>query len=253
MKSFRLQHRAAIAMAIAAACMSQAQAASTRDAPLGYVAHSSSARVVQAPARILLLQDVAPWGFTSNEDILNGLGLAFNTLGSAQMGRLVLSNYSVIIVASDQPQAFYDALKRLMPRVNTWLRTGRRTLQFHGADQGFENGLWSFRLPLGVTGNHAEYEESNNVIKPARPIAAGLPAVITGNSASHTSFNLGSVRRDNVIIEAPAGQPTLLSYCYGRGRVFASGQTVEFAYGVGWDFAPLLVNMTKLSTTRPGC
>jgi hypothetical protein len=222
---------------------SQARAAAAEGLP-------DRAEIV-AGATVLLLQDVAPWGTDSNEQVLAGLGLAFDQAGSRRFALLDLSKYTTIIVASDQTQAFYDAVGPQMPRVNRWLRTGERTLQFHGADRGAQTGQWSFELPRGVTGVHQDYRRLNDVVQPSSPLAAGLPLRMSGTDASHTTLRLGKVDASAVII-AWYGRPTLLDYCYGRGRVIASGQTVEVAYRF-FDFGQVLPNMIAASTTLPGC
>src|SRR5690349_19115385 len=61
-------------------------------------------------ATTLLVEDAAPWGYRSNEKVLKSLGVAFDTVSSKRFKSVDLDLYSAIIVASDQPQAFYDAL-----------------------------------------------------------------------------------------------------------------------------------------------
>ena len=205
-----------------------------------------------AGATTLLVQDELPWGYDSNEQVLTALGVAYDTVASADFASVDLSAYSTIIVASTQPQQFYGRLKAHRDALDNWLKHGARTLEFHAAFQS--DNHWGFDLPGQV---HAVWnpQSTNALTWVPDPLTAGLPHRMTGNYASHVTFQRPHVINLAVLIRTVGGEhdPVMVDYCVGSGRVIATGQTVEFAYANGWDFAPALQNMLAASTLTPGC
>jgi hypothetical protein len=130
---------------------------------------------------VLLLQETQPWGSVANETILNNLGVAFATATAdalAAMSDIGLDQYSVIIVASDQPQSFYDTLKEQMGRINHWVKTGPRTLEFHVADHGWNNGRFTGVLPKMVASFNAR-DDLDVAVRPKWPLMKGCPPTST--------------------------------------------------------------------------
>jgi hypothetical protein len=204
-------------------------------------------------ATVLLLEDVEPWGSNANETILASLGVAYDVATSADMPTLKVGKYSTIIVASDQPQPFYDALTAFLPKIDKWLLAGAHTFELHAADNGWEGGFLSVTLPKGVSINQA-FDYTNYVVLPNSPLVAGAPATIAGSYASHVNFNPGQLNSFNTVITDTTGAPVLLDYCINKkSRIIASGETLEIAYNDGWDATPVLVDMLTASTTTPGC
>lgn len=207
-----------------------------------------------ARSTTLLLQDVPPWQTDSNERVLTQLGVPFEIVGSAQLRTVELRRYTTIVVASDQPQRFYDRLGKHVGAIERWLRHGgQRTLEFHGADSGTQGGVWSFTLPKGVRREDTVYRKRNYVHVADSPLVAGAPSPMLGHWASHVTLDPGTVDRSRAIVVDRDRRPTLLDYCVGPGRVIVSGQTVEYAFRFGGDVAPMLPNMLRESTLQPGC
>ncbi|WP_148289821.1 hypothetical protein [Ideonella sp. B508-1] len=201
----------------------------------------------------LLLQEVPPWGSTANETILTKLGVAFVTATAkdlAAMSDATLAWYSVIIVASDQPQPFYDTLKGQMGRINQWVMTGARTLEFHVADHGWNNGRFTGVLPRNVASYNAR-DDLDVVVLPEWPLMRGVPTSINGSSASQNALMVQPPVK--VILTDTVGNATLVDYCWKRGRVIATGLTLEYAWDHDWDAKPVLENMLTASTSAPGC
>lgn len=217
-----------------------------------------SAAPVQAQEapRVLLLQEVAPWGSTSNEQVLTAAGVSWQVLHPSQLRRRDLASYAVIVVASDQPQSFYDALAPHIKPLTRWLREGRRTLQFHGAANGWHAGNWTFRLPGGQV--YAGYGPDVINIVPRRQ---GNHPLVTGlfNRLDESQINTVVLLSDpplgagRVVMTNRDGQPTLIDYCLGPGRVIASGQQLEAGWAWGHELGRLLENMVWVSTSQPGC
>ncbi|WP_374432082.1 hypothetical protein [Ideonella dechloratans] len=213
---------------------------------------ASSAAQLEAPT-VMLLQDVAPWDSTANETILNNLGVAFAKVSSAELAAMsaeALDLYAVVIVSSDQPQAFYDVLKDQMGKLGKWVKTGARTLEFHAADNGWNGGTFSGTLPKGVT-TYDAHDLTNMVVRPKWSLMKGVPTTLSGSWASHNGLNVEAPIK--TIVTDMAGNPTLVDYCWKQGRVIASGMTLEIAHDLGWDAAKVLENLIAASTSAPGC
>lgn len=204
-------------------------------------------------ATTLLVQDVRPWDSAANEEILTNLGVTYDVVGSAGLADVPLARYSTLIISSDQPQAFYDALAAQTNAVSRWLKKGNKTLSFHGAPSGWQSGDWTFALPGGTT-HQIAYDGTNMVSQANHPLVAGAPQMILGSSASHANFVPGpKLGSDAIVATDTTGAPTLLDYCVGTSRVMATGMTLEIAYAYNWDARPILVNMLTAGTQAPGC
>ncbi len=209
----------------------------SRNAPAGYVPTNSETRI-NAAAEVLILKDVNPWDSTANEQILTSMGIPYSIARSSDLGSINLRDYDLIIVASDQPQSFYNAFAAYLSDFEAFVRAGG-VLQFNGADQGWSGGFWS-ELPGGVT-HEMYYDGTNYVEDPDHPIVAGVPGTITGTSASHDHFLTIPGDASLVTRDAANGQTTI-EYRLGSGRIIASGITLEAAYAWGWDAGQILIN-----------
>jgi hypothetical protein len=78
------------------------------------------------------------------------------------------------------------------------------------------------------------------VVDPGHPLMQGVPDPFSGNAASHATF--GSLPPGARVIAATTrGEPTLIEYDVGAGRVIAFGQTLEFSFRNG-DVGRILEN-----------
>ncbi len=210
--------------------------------PQNYAAESVNVQI-NAEDKVLLLKDVNPWASTANEDILKKLEVAYSVAGSANMASLTLGIYQVIIVASDQPQAFYDAFQANFSKFEAYV-TGGGVLMFNGADKGWQNGFWA-QLPGGVT-HEIKYDGANYVADPDHPAVEGVANHFIGNAASHDHFMTDTIP-DNakLITKDSSGAFTGIEYSLGSGRVIASGITLEASYAWGWEGGKILVNLIR--------
>ena len=194
-----------------------------------------------AGADVLLLQNVAPWGTNSNEQVLAGNGIAFDMIGSGSLAGTDLSHYRLLIVASDQPSSFYSTLATQLSRIEGWVAAGG-VLEFHAASAGWQNGDTSIlTLPRGMR-MYQRQADVNYVLDSAHPLVAGVPSEFYGSRASHTSFT--DIPADaSLVASDDVGQPNLVVYRVGLGVVVAGGQTFEFALGAGQHTGQILANM----------
>ncbi len=208
------------------------------DAPAGWVATATDRQVNGHP--VLIIQDALPWESAALQDVLSMNGIPFDIIGSADMGQFDLSPYGVVFISNDQPQVFYDRYMQHQAWFETYV-AGGGYLWFGAAAWGWNGGDFTGGvLPGGVTVSPV-FEDFNNVVDPAHPIMIGVPNPFSGTSASHTTF--GNAPEGSVLASgSQSGQPTLLEYAVGAGRVLAIGQTLEFAYAFGQDGRKILEN-----------
>jgi Abnormal spindle-like microcephaly-assoc'd, ASPM-SPD-2-Hydin/Viral BACON domain len=205
-------------------------------------------RAIMAGAHILLVEDAAPWGSAADEQVLSVAGLAYDRITSAELATTDLSAYRLMIVAADQPQAFYDTLRARSGQIENFVATGG-VLEFHAAAWGSNGGDPSqIVLPGGLT-IALEFADSNRVLLPTHPTVAGVPAEFMGTYASHAALGnlpLGAT----TIVESQFGNPTLVEYPFGAGFVIVSGQTLEFGYVNGQAAGVILTNLIPYAAAR---
>ncbi len=191
-------------------------------------------------SRALILQDVAPWGFDSIEEVLGLGGVTYDIAGSSQLPTLDLSGYEAVFVANDQPTGFYRVLTNRTGQLTAYVESGGYLwlgVAAWGSNGGDADGL---PLPGGGTVSGPVLEESNVVTAPEHPIVNGLPSPFFGNFASHATVD--GFPPGTVIATTPGGDPTLAEYQLGSGRVLLVTQTVEWAWAMGEDAAAILAN-----------
>ncbi len=211
----------------------------------------------------LLIQDVHPWQTNSIETVLDSWGIDYDIINSTSIAGATLEDYKFIIIASDQPQTFYDNYNAEKEKFATYLRNGG-TLEFHAADQGWQSGRW-YRLPGGIT--HEHHSDSSNTIydddfdsdntatlRNKHPIVASMRTPFSGSSASHGHFSNLNVIRSNILIITRDGQnlPTTIEYSYGggKGRVIATTNTIEFYYGRNSEMKSMLPNLIEYTALK---
>lgn len=202
-------------------------------------------------ADVLLLQDILPWSSNADSTVLTDLGYSFETYTMSDVASLNLSAYKLIVIASDQPQSFYDTYANNYNKFQSYVTNGG-VLVFFAADNGWNWGNLSAPLPGGVTVLWSP-EGYNYIVDPNHPIVTGeltdnqvlTNADLVGSSCSHTIFdNLdtqvsnGSISNLDIIFKgSSSNMPTLVEYKVGNGVVIASGNTWEIAYDWNWAFS----------------
>lgn len=184
--------------------------------------------------RVLLIQDIDPWGSTATQQTLTDMGIPYDQIMSADFASLNLGTYSTIIIASDQPQGFYDTMTPGVPKLQSFVEAGGY-LDAHCCDMGWAGGFWSQLIPGNVT--HELYMSSNNfIVDPTHPYVQGLTdADFVGNWCSHDYFT-NLYPGTNVILVDDQGRATVIEYQMGNGVIIANTQTLEIAAMAGWSF-----------------
>lgn len=205
--------------------------------------------VILNGGEVLLIKDVDPWWSKANENILSDQGITYDIINSGTISTTDFCSYKMIIVASDQPQSFYDVYDANLTQFTDYVSEGG-VLQFNGGDMGWEWGFWD-QLPGGVS-HENYYDWMNWVVNSLHPIVAGVPSPFEGSSASHDHFlNYQGVGAD-VITQDEASLPTTIEYYLGDGRVIASGVTLEFGYEYGQTAGQILSNTIKYAYKNAG-
>jgi hypothetical protein len=197
-----------------------------------------SVKAVVNASRTLILQDVSPWGSDSMEQVLSIGGVSFDIARSDDLATLDLSGYEVVFVANDQPTAFYGVLADQIDKLAAYAQAGGYLwfgVAAWGSNSGEADGL---PLPGGGSVTGPVYESTNTVTAPDHPIAATLPNPFSGDAASHATVS--GFPDGTVIATTPSGDPTLVEYELGTGRVLTVAQPVEFAWAEGQDGAAIL-------------
>jgi hypothetical protein len=187
---------------------------------------------------VLIIQDQYPWGYSSIQDILTTKGVAYDQVDSSQIPAVDLSAYALVIIPANQPGAFYTTWNDNLAKFENYVDVGGALWLSTAA---YSSTVPEPLLPGGVI-NSTDLDDYNDIVEPTHPWVSGVPDPMYGFYASHDSFtNLspGSV----VVAQAQTSQnPTLVDYSLGDGRILITGQTLEFAWMLNLDAAPILPN-----------
>ncbi len=210
---------------------------------------ATTPRAVNA-ARVLIVEDYAPWLSTANERILEANGLTYNVVDTVWLPYENLASYALVIIASDQPTDTYLRLAARMDQFATYVAAGG-VLEFHAAGWGWNGGNpTAVVLPGGMT-IAARFADTNHVAEPDHPVMAGIPEQFSAFEASHVYFeNLPP--GTTVIGTDDIFNPNVVEYGYGSGRIIASGQTLELSYDDGAVTGTILANMIPWAARLSG-
>lgn len=180
-------------------------------------------------SKVLVIKDQQPWGKTSLDTVLARLGVVPTIINSYGIASANFSQYDLIIVASQQPMAFYQTVVSQMNKFTTYVQNGGR-LEFHYVP--FSSDFVSMTFPGGAT-SFLTIGAINIITDATHPIASGIPRILTGSSASHVGF--GSLPSGARVIsrDSATNTPTTIEYNHGAGRILLTGMTWEFYFGSG--------------------
>ncbi len=202
---------------------------------------------------VLILKNVDAWGSPTIETTLKAMNITYKVMTSAELqntttGELV-KDYDMIIIASDQNQAFYDEIGLQMGKLEDYVRAGR-TLEIHAANWGWGGGLWTTSLPRNVTivqsYSNSDYVIANNT-------------TLTSSYSSHGYLANLPADAEIITVQSPSGtpdysRPSTAIYSLGKGWVSVTGLTIEYSVarrGSKWmEFYRSLV-LTDLSRAAP--
>lgn len=192
-----------------------------------------SVKVLVSALSVALFQNYDPWGYPANQEALDRYGVPYVVLRSGDFGRVDLSAFSKVVVASDQDQAFYDSMDAYRWWFEDYVSSGG-ILEVHAADWGRNGGTWIGPLPGGLQWTNY-YGEYVTVVDPAHELVTTPNAISdeeldNWNYAVHGIFSAYPVDAHIIIIEDSSRMPAYLEFSYGSGFIIASSQTLEWAY-----------------------
>ena len=210
---------------------------------------------------VLLIQDVVPWfdqvppdqdPLGADVTELEAQDKAFCMITSDQIGSTDLSTFKEIIIPSDQNQSYYDNLFPGTPvgvirkDIESWVAQGG-VLSANLADVGHNFGTWAGKVFVGGVQHIVRYSDINDINDPDHPIIeddlpcgsnghcgpikdAGFHTDLDGwNFSSHGYFT-NTCAETKVIIVDELGNPVMIEYGFGAGRVIANLNTLEWRY-----------------------
>jgi len=181
-----------------------------------------------ASYNVLILKNVDAWGSPTIETTLNAMNISYTVMSGSELKNTttdeLVKSYDMIIIASDQNQAFYDESGVQMLKLEDYVRAGR-TLEIHAANWGWGGGLWTTRLPKNVTivqsYSNSDYVVANNT-------------TLTSSYSSHGYLANLPADAEIITVQAPTGvpdytRPSTVVYPMGSGWVSVTGLTIEYS------------------------
>jgi len=123
---------------------------------------------------ILLLQDNDPWGYTYWWDDLDAMGLAAVELGGSEIPTVDLAQYDLVIVPSQQPTEFNEAMNGHVARFEEYLDGGGRLILMLAT---YADYIHISSLPFGAWHNVNVSTPSTGVtnVAPTHPVMLSVP------------------------------------------------------------------------------
>jgi len=200
----------------------------------------------------LLIEDSYPWSKNSNEQVLIEFGVSYDRIRSSSLNQADLSNYKFIMYSSSQSSTYYRNLEANLGKISKFVSDGG-LLVAHCCDGGWGGADWRFNsiLPGDVT--HEMYRDSWSLLSqniyianPDHPIADGLSnsMLCDWTYSTHGAFTNIPAGAE-VIMTTDNEKPTYIEYPYGKGKVLATMQTIEWGYG-DWGSWNWYINAPEL-------
>jgi len=186
--------------------------------------------------QVLIIEDELPWYRWSTHNILTANGIAYDQVGSAQMATSTSRPYALVIIAAPRVTPFTPRGTPTWP--SSSVRAGGGALWIGTATRSTASRIPC--CPRRVL-NDDIYADYGNVAAPGirgwpeSPARSGGIGPATASSATSTRVD----RRGHI---GDDGNPTLVDYAFGSGRVLITSLTLEIAWDLGWSVAPILQN-----------
>jgi hypothetical protein len=202
----------------------------------------------RAAANVLVFRDQIAWGYNTLVPALVATGATVTTATSAEMATIDLTPFCLVIFESNQTEGFYGTYNANLAKFTAWVQNGG-TLEFHACVfSSTRDIIGATPLPGGASTFATSYLDNNNFIADAgHPINAGLTDPLVGSYASHDAFT-NLLPGTDIINTNSSDLPTTIEYMLGNGRVVATGQTWEIAYGLGWNVGTEMINCVNYTT-----
>jgi hypothetical protein len=177
-----------------------------------------------------------------NEQILQDWGIPYTIFRSADIAEVDLNPYCKAIVASVQPQNFYQAMSKNRAWFETWINAGG-ILEFHGAP--IIEDKWS-GLPMPGGFSMSFYATDLVSISNPEHLLFKRPYLIKNADVEKWDDSVHGYLIDlpdntlDLVNHDEMDQPAAVKFDLGQGCVLATQQTVEH----GWDSkgSPMLEN-----------
>ncbi len=171
---------------------------------------------------VLILKNSDAWNSPGVENTLSSMGISYDVVNSSEFKALnsnALQKYQLVIIVSDQDQAFYNDIGDEMGKLENYVRNGG-SLEVHAANWGWKGGIWTKPLP-GGTRIVNSYSSSDLIV--------GTNQTLVSNYASH-GYLVGFPAGAKIItIQNSSRKPSTVRYTLGKGKVFVTGLTLEFS------------------------
>lgn len=194
---------------------------------------------LQGPAEVLLIQDVNPWTCASNQQALQELGKSYHVMSAAEAMASDLSQYKIVMVASDQYTSTYDTLAANRSIIESYVGGGG-VLVAHATDEGWHEGYWATSWLPGGVHHENSYYDNVSILDATHPVVAGMPgggpvtdAQLDDWFYSTHGYFTGLLPGTNKVIGItvdPQNQPIYIQYPFGSGYVLATMQTLEWLW-----------------------
>jgi hypothetical protein len=188
-------------------------------------------------ADVVILQDRLPWGFDSIQQVLGMYGIAYETVDSTQFGTFDLTPYTLVVIPSVQGAAFYTTWNANIAWISQYVADGGRLWQSTCNQPAVLEPL----VPGGVNSS-TDIDYYNDIVAPNHPWVQGVPSPMYGNQASLDSFAFLFPGSQVVATAQTSGNPVLVDYHFGDGRILITGQTIEWSWHYTLDGEPILEN-----------
>jgi hypothetical protein len=194
--------------------------------------------------RALIVQDHNPWGYNSNQLVLDGLGVSYDIKTPTEFSKMTLSqilSYHTIIWPSQQYYQYQIVSSNIMRAYMLVfvIRGGHLVLHVTPWGSGSYDFTGYFIFPMGLNAGHVVSYDGTDKVVGSDPILSGVPSTITSNYASHGYFT-GLPSIAHTLITDTSGRPVYFTWSLGSGKLYATMMTMEWQYGHG--FTTLLYN-----------
>ncbi|MFX1500296.1 MAG: carboxypeptidase regulatory-like domain-containing protein [Promethearchaeota archaeon] len=194
---------------------------------------------------VAIFRDSIPWGYNVTEPILIKYGISYSIYNSTQFGAIDLSSYQKVIIASMQPQTFYD---RLVGNV-TWFEnyaSNGGILEVHACDSNVGSHWYGLLLMPGGLNKSQVYINNVSINLPMHPLL-NSPYLVEDDelddwsASTHGIFTNVPPEAKKILVNGTTSDAVLIEFPFGSGHILATMQTIE--WNDGHNYTRLLENM----------
>ena len=200
--------------------------------------------VGDSPVNVAIFMDQLPWGSAAVTDVLTSYGVSYTVYGSAQMGTVDLGPFDKVIIASNQTDAYYNALGTNQAFFEDYMLSGGCMLLSCAAYFGLGNEQITWPGGFG----HYVGDGANvvSIMAPAHPVFNDPLTVSSSdlqnwNFSSHGAFSSLPAGAEVTIenVDNLPGTPAAFDFGWGDGGAYVTAQPYDWV-GAG---NPYIVNI----------